>query len=45
MKTRWCDLHCIPILRIWEEDIRKNPKKVFDILKEQIKKSHITLLN
>lgn len=32
VKDKWCDLHCIPLLRIWEEDIRKNPKKVFEML-------------
>lgn len=32
IKTRWCGLHGIPLLRIWEEDIRKNPKKVFEEL-------------
>ena len=29
-------MHGIPILRIWESDIRKNPKKVMDILKEEL---------
>lgn len=44
LKNRWCDLHCIPLLRIWENDIRKNPNKVFEILNEQIKKSHVPLI-
>lgn len=35
-KTKWALLHGIPILRIWESDIRKNPKKVMKILKEEI---------
>lgn len=35
-KTKWALLHGIPILRIWESDIRKNPKKVMDILKEEL---------
>ena len=30
VKDKWCDLHGIPLLRIWEEDIRKNPKLVFE---------------
>lgn len=32
IKTRWCGLHGIPLLRIWEHDIRNNPKKVFEEL-------------
>lgn len=31
-KDRWCGLHGIPLLRIWEYDIRNNTKKVFDDL-------------
>lgn len=34
-KNKWALLHGIPILRIWESDIRKNPKKVMKILKEE----------
>lgn len=32
LKNKWCDLHGIPLLRIWEYDIRNNPQKVFDEL-------------
>ena len=32
IKDRWSGLHGMPLLRIWEYDIRKNPKKVFDDL-------------
>ena len=35
-KTKWALLHGIPILRFWESDIRKNPKKVLKILEEEI---------
>lgn len=35
-KNKWALMHCIPILRIWESDIRKNPKKVMDVLKETL---------
>lgn len=35
-KNKWALLHGIPILRIWESDIRKNPKKVMKILKEEL---------
>ena len=37
-KTKWALLHSIPILRFWESDIRKNPKKVMKILKEELGK-------
>lgn len=37
-KTKWALLHGIPILRFWESDIRKNPKKVMTILKEELSK-------
>lgn len=33
-KNRWALLHGFPIVRIWEHDIRKNPKQVMDRLKE-----------
>lgn len=33
-KDQWAGMHCIPLLRIWEYDIRNNPKKVInEILK------------
>lgn len=35
-KTKWALMHGFPILRIWESDIRKNPKKVMQILKEEL---------
>lgn len=34
LKDEWCGMHCIPLLRIWENDIRKNPKKVMDMICE-----------
>lgn len=37
-KTKWALLHGIPILRFWESDVRKNPKKVMTILKEELSK-------
>lgn len=45
-KNEWSMLNGYPILRIWESDIRKNPKKVMDMLKKyfykdgEIKKAH-----
>lgn len=35
-KTQWALLHGYPIMRIWENDIRKNPKKVMKELKERL---------
>lgn len=34
LKDEWCGMHCIPLLRIWEYDIRNNPKKVIDMICE-----------
>ena len=36
IKDRWCGLHCIPLLRIWEYDIRNNPKLVLEKINEYI---------
>lgn len=33
-KNKWALMHGIPILRIWESDIRKKPKEVMKLLKE-----------
>lgn len=35
-KNKWALMHGIPILRIWEHDIRKNPQKVMKMLKEEL---------
>ena len=35
-KERWANLHGFPIIRFWESDIRKNPKKVMKELKERL---------
>lgn len=35
-KNKWALLHGIPLLRIWESDIRKNPSKVMKVLKEEL---------
>lgn len=43
LKAKWCEKKGIPLVYVWEEDIRKNPKLVFDILNMQIKKSHIKI--
>lgn len=32
LKDKWCESHGIPLLRIWEYDIRNNPKLVFEQL-------------
>lgn len=36
LKNKWASLHGIPLLRIWEYDIRHNPKKVIEDLKKYI---------
>lgn len=35
-KNRWALLHGIPLIRIWEKDIRENPKKVMEELKKRL---------
>ena len=32
VKDKWSEMHGYPLLRIWEYDIRNNPKKVFEQL-------------
>ena len=32
LKDEWCAMRCIPLLRIWEHDIRNNPKKVMNMI-------------
>lgn len=36
-KNKWALMHSIPIIRIWESDIRKRPKQVMDGLKTVIR--------
>ena len=36
IKNEWALAHGIPIIRIWEHDIRENPEKVMKILKKNI---------
>jgi hypothetical protein len=36
LKDKWCEKKGIPLVRIWENDIRHNPKKVFDILNQYL---------
>ena len=35
-KDKWALLHGIPLIRIWEKDIRENPKMVMDGLKKRL---------
>lgn len=44
-KNEWALMHGIPLMRIWETDIRKNPEIVMKALKERLKlqKNKITL--
>ena len=36
LKDQYAGMHCIPLVRIWEYDIRNNPKKVLEELKKYI---------
>ena len=35
-KDKWAAERGIPVIRIWEHDINKNPEKVKQILKERL---------
>lgn len=35
-KDKWALMHGIPLIRIWEKDIRENPKGVMDELKKRL---------
>ena len=37
-KDKWALMHGIPLIRIWEKDIRENPKMVMDELKKRLYK-------
>lgn len=48
LKDRWAGLKCIPLIRIWENDIRNNPQKVINELLKYVtvgKKKRIILEN
>lgn len=36
VKNKWAVLHGIPLMRIWEHDVRENPKGVMKALKERL---------
>lgn len=36
LKDRWAALNCIPLIRIWEDDINKHPESVMNMLKERL---------
>lgn len=38
LKNEWCVKHRLPLLRIWEYDIRNNPQYVFEKIKEFLDK-------
>lgn len=46
LKDQYAGMHCVPLVRIWEYDIRNNPKLVLEELKKYIaisdKKKKIT---
>ncbi len=35
-KDKWALMHGIPLIRIWEKDIRENPKMVMEELKKRL---------
>lgn len=35
-KDEWALMHGIPLIRIWEKDIRENPNQVMEILKKRL---------
>lgn len=35
-KDKWALIHGIPIMRIWEKDIRETPEKVMEALKKRL---------
>ena len=36
LKDKWALMHGIPVMRIWEKDIRENPKGVMKSLRERL---------
>lgn len=46
LKNNWALMHGIPIMRIWEEDIRKSPNRVLKELKERLylEANHLNLV-
>lgn len=36
LKDQYAGMHCIPLVRFWENDIRNNPEKVLETLKHYI---------
>ena len=36
LKDQYAGMHCVPLVRFWEYDIRKNPKKVLEELEKYI---------
>lgn len=39
LKDKWAAMHGVPLLRIWEYDIRNNPKKVIEEIDKYVKSS------
>ena len=35
-KDEWALMHGIPLIRIWEKDIRENPNQVMEMLKNRL---------
>lgn len=37
LKDQWAGLHCIPLIRFWEYDIRNNPKMVVEEINKYVR--------
>jgi very-short-patch-repair endonuclease len=36
IKDEWALMHGIPLIRIWEKDIKENPNQVMEMLKKRL---------
>lgn len=39
LKDKWAAMHCVPLLRFWEYDIRNNPKMIINEIEKYVKSS------
>lgn len=40
LKAKWCEKKGIPLVYVWEEDIKNKPKKVFELLNQYLGKGY-----
>lgn len=36
LKAKWCEKKGIPLVYVWEEDIKNNPQKIFELLNQYL---------